>query len=148
VTTTYDEAYDVITNQLIADWSSLAAGIVSAPAPELRFTRVEKGAIPTTHFARFTMQPVNERQATLRNGASVQRYTATGLIHLQIFGWREDVRAAEYLRALSQIGQGIFRGKTFDGCIWFRNVRINHLEPEQKYFRDTVIGEYEFDTIG
>lgn len=150
MTTTYNEAYDTITNRLISEWATNAANIVGTnptPAPELRFARVEKAAVPTTHFARFTMQPVGEPQATFRNG-EVQRYTATGLIHLQVFGWRDDDKAAEYLRLLSQIGQSIFRGKVFDGCIWFRNVRINHLEPEQKYYRDTVVGEYEFDTIG
>lgn len=148
MTITYDEAYDVICQRLNDEWPVASSAIVGSPV-ELRYSRVEQGGVPQTHFARFTMQPVNERQATLRGGIDEpQRYTATGLIHIQVFGWRSDERAAEFLRKLSMAGQSIFRGKSFDGCIWFRNVRINHLEPEPKYYRDTVVGEYEFDTIG
>jgi len=147
--TTYSEAYDTITNRLLADWPTVAADIVGigADAPELRFTGVEVGAIPQTYFARFTMRSVLERQATLRNGED-QRYTSSGVIFVQVFAPKSDQQAAERLRRLAEAAKGIFRGKTFDGCIWFRNMRINDLDPEEKFLRANVVGEYEYDEIG
>lgn len=146
---TYSEAYDTITNRLITEWATNAANIVgtSAPAPELRFTGVEKGEIPQTYFARFTMNPVQEAQSTYRNGAN-KRYTSVGNIFLQVFSPRFDDLAAERQRALATIGRNIFRGKHFDGCIWFRDVRINLLDPEEKWLRTNVVGEYEYDEVG
>lgn len=147
--TTYSEAYDTITNKLILDWATNAANIVGTmtPAPELRFTDVEKGEIPEGYFARFTMQPVFERQRTFRNGED-QRYQSSGVIIIQVFAPRSDQQGAERQRLLAEVARGIFRGKTFDGCIWFRNVRINRLDAEAKYLRTNVVMEYEFDEIG
>lgn len=147
---TYEEAYDGITNRLIDEWATNAANIVGNPiaAPELRFTGNEVGAIPKTYFARFTMNPVLEGQSTHRNGEGNQRYTAVGNIFLQVFSPRSDERATEYGRKLAVVGRDIFRGKRFASCIWFRNVRINWLDPEEKFLRANVVGEYEYDEVG
>lgn len=147
--TTYDEAFDTITNMLIGAWPTVAADVMgdATPAPELRITGVEKGAIPETNFIRFTMKPVIERQSTLRDTAD-QRYTSVGLIIIQVFTPKSDVRCAEMLRKYSQVARDLFRGKTLDGCIWFRNVHIQSLDPEAKYQRANVMGTYEFDEVG
>jgi hypothetical protein len=150
VTTTYPEAYDTITNHLIAYWDANAVAIIT-PVPELRFTGVEKGDIPKTHIARFTMSPVVERQASLRqqvpDGSKEQRYMSMGTIILQVFSPR-SLTAAEELRELAQIGKKAFRGRSLAGCIWFRNMRINWLDPETSFLRANVVGEYEYDEIG
>lgn len=145
--TTYEEAYDTITNQVLADWPAAALAIVGS-AVEMRFTGVEKGDIPKVSFARFTMQPVLERQATLRDATGVQRYTSTGLIHIQVFTPRTADLAEEWARKLAVVARNIFRGKSFDGCIWFRNVRINNLDPEAAFIRKTMVAEYEYDEMG
>ena len=145
--TDYNTAYKTITNHLLAKWPGAVAGIVDS-TPEIRFTGVEKGDIPSTYFARFTMQPVFEEQATFRNGED-KRYTASGLILLQVFAPRHAGPVAyEIGRKLAVAGQSIFRGQTLDGCIILRNVRINWLAPEDAWHRATVIGEYEYDEIG
>jgi hypothetical protein len=145
--TTYEDAYDTITNQVLADWPAAALAIVGS-AVEMRFTGVEDPDIPKDAFARFTMQSVFERQATLRDGTNGQSYTAEGLIHIQVFTPRSNDRAEELGRKLAVLAQSIFRGKSFDGCIWFRNVRINNLEPERNFIRKTMIAEYRYDEIG
>jgi hypothetical protein len=146
VTTTLPLAYDTITNYLLANWATEVAGICDA-VPELRFADNEVGEIPKTYFVRFSMVPVTERQSTFRNGED-KRYTSTGVLYLQVFAPRLDERAAERRRDLAHVGKTLFRGKSLDGCIWFRNVRINWLQPDDKFLRANVAGDYEFDEIG
>lgn len=149
----YNTAYKTVTDHLIEYWEANAVNVVkaSSPAPELRFTGVEDGNIPKTHFARFTMRPVLERQSTMRtqiaDGSKPQRYTTQGTIILQVFAPR-SVTAEEELRKLSNVGKKAFRGRSLDGCIWFRNVRINALDPEAAFLRKNVVAEFEYDEIG
>lgn len=150
--TTYPEAYDTITEHFTTQWELGMADVLGpnpTPAPELRFSGIEVGEIPATYFARFHMQPVYERQATFRNGdTGSQRYTSGGLLHVQVFAPRTDERGAEFLRVMAQVAKLAFRGQSLDGCIWFREVRINDLDPEQAFWRKTVLAEYEYDEQG
>lgn len=142
-----DAAYDTITNHVLTNWSTYAAGILTSGVPELRFADVEKDDIPNGYFVRFSMQPVTQRQATLRNGED-QRYRSQGVVYLQVFSLRSDELYGERGRKLADAGRKLFRGKSLDGCIWFRNVRVNRLEPEPKFGRYNVVAEYEYDEIG
>jgi hypothetical protein len=147
--TTYEDAYDTITNELISFWQVQADNYDEngAEAPELRFANVQENAVPKASFARFSMNPVTERQETFRNG--IKRYTSYGVLILQVFAYSPDnPNVAQHLRKLATVGKLAFRGKSFAGCIWFRNVRINNLDPEPTFARANVIAEYEFDEIG
>lgn len=145
--TTFEAAYDEITDQFKTGWAAEAPAIVGF-LPEVRFTGVEEGSLPQDHFCRFTLDPVIEAQASLRDGENGQRYESEGLIIIQVFTWRKNPQAEEFGRRLSVVARDIFRGKTFLGCILFRNVRINRLEAEAKYWRYNVIAEYQYDEIG
>jgi hypothetical protein len=144
--TTYEEAYETITDHLRAQWPVLANGI-AATVPDIRFAEVETGQNPQATFIRFAMMPVLERQATFRNGDD-KRYTSNGVLFVQVYIKRPEVKAAEYLRRFSAAARNVFRGVELDGCIWFRNVRINNLEPTNEWYRANVIADYEYDEIG
>jgi hypothetical protein len=145
---TYEEAYDLITNRVIAEWPTRSAAAVGS-AVEMRYGGIEK-AIPTTMFARFTMRPVLEGQASLRGGSdSPQRYRAEGLIFIQVFVPKKNGQLAEeQSRKLGEAAKRIFRGKTFDGCVTFTNARVINLDPEELYLRKNMIAEYSYDDIG
>jgi hypothetical protein len=75
------------------------------------------------------------------------RYEHNGLIIVQLLIDRQAVDVAETARKVAVVARNIFRGQTFDGCIIFRNVRINRLDPENRFWRYNVIAEYQFDEI-
>lgn len=146
--TTLEGAYDTVSAKFETDWNANAAGFYTgASAPPIRWDGQEKGPIPKGYFCRFSMQMVLGRQRTFRNGED-QRFVSAGVLYIQIFAPRDgDQLAKGRLRKLAAIGQKIFRGKTFDGCILFRNVRVVDLEPEESYHRANVVMEFEFDEI-
>lgn len=146
--TTYDEAYDVLTNTLIAGVVGMGA-LAKLPAdPALRFDDVEKSDIPKDAFLRFTMNPVLERQATFRNPEGKQLYDSQGVFIIQCFVPRKLKTCAENLRLLSTRVKLLYRGNQLDGCVWARNVRVNKLDPEDNFVRANVVAEYEFEEVG
>lgn len=144
---TIDEAYTIVTDAFTVGWNAGAPAIVGT-VPPIRFTGIETGDIPKTDFARFTFQPVLERQATLRNGEYGQRYESEGLIIVQVFTARVNAQAYAHGRKLARMARDIYRGKDLGGCFLFRNVRINPLDPEPSFLRWNMVAEYQFDEIG
>jgi hypothetical protein len=143
----YNTAYKTITDRVLSEWSTRSTQAVGK-AVEMRFKGIEK-KLPEAMFARFTMKPVLERQSSHRGGTDApQRYRSSGLIFIQVFSPKSNGQIAEeQTRKLAQAAKAIFRGKTFDGCIEFRNVRIVDLEDENQYLRKNMIAEYEYDEI-
>lgn len=145
---TGDEAYKAITDRVLLEWPTRSTTAVGKSV-EMRFKGIEK-KIPDDMFARFHMRPVLEGQASHRGGPdNPQRYRASGLIFIQVFVPRRYGQLAEgHSRRLGEAAKMIFRGKTFAGCIEFRNVRVVDLEDEELYTRKNMIAEYEYDDIG
>ena len=77
-----------------------------------------------------------------------KRYTASGLVFAQIFSPRSASNGFEKGIALGEVAKKAFRGKTTPGKIWFRNVRLNELEPEDSFYRLNVVAEFEYDELG
>lgn len=144
--TTPEQAYETVTDHFFTYWQQYAP-LVYSPAPEIRWKGVEEPALPKEPFVRFTMQEVIEGQTTLRDGENGQRYTNEGLIFVQVFVPRDNDTPAELLRKLSQTAKRAFRGRALPGGIWFRRVRVNELEPENKWYRNNVIAEYRYDEV-
>lgn len=144
--TTYNEAYVQITDHFAEKWEEQTQVILGF-IPEVRYDRVEKGAIPTTTFARFVMEPVSNPRNALRNAEHGQRFENNGIIIVQLLVTRDDEQAALHSRLLGAMVQNIFRDPAFPGCYIFRNIRINNLEPEDRYLRTNVVLEYQFDEI-
>lgn len=143
---TYDEAYSEAAARFEQIWNAQAGGVTGS-VPTIRYWGAESGQIPTGHFCRFSMQPVDENQSTFRNREFETRYTSEGLIFIQLFAPRKDDQGAEHLRLLAQIAKSAFRGTSLGCGIWFRRVRANILEPEHNYFRTNVIANYIYDDI-
>jgi hypothetical protein len=144
--TDFETAYETITTRFGTEFDIGCTDAVGAPI-EVRYDGVEESEVPEASFARFVMDPVDEDQATLRNGEYGSRYEHNGLIIVQLLIDRQAVDVAETARKVAVVARNIFRGQTFDGCIIFRNVRINRLDPENRFWRYNVIAEYQFDEI-
>lgn len=148
MTATYPQAIDEMYGLFNTAWAAGAPAIVGY-LPEIRWQGVEKEGSPETkkYWCRVSSQSVLERQITFRNGTD-KRYQTDGLLFVQVFAPMSDAKAMENLRALAVVARNAFRGKTTSSMIWFRNVRINELGPDNKAYRCNVVAEYQYDEIG
>lgn len=148
MTATYPQAIDEMYGLFNTAWAAGAPTIVGY-LPEIRWQGVEKEGSPETkkYWCRVSSQSVLERQITFRNGTD-KRYQTDGLLFVQVFAPMSDAKAMENLRALAVVARNAFRGKTTSSMIWFRNVRINELGPDNKAYRCNVVAEYQYDEIG
>lgn len=152
MTLQYDQARDEMLALFNAAWQANAGAIVS-PVPEVRWQGKEVPTKPdrTKFWAHVSIQSVIEQQATLSNCVvepGKKKYESAGLVFVQLFGPKMTATAYDDLQKLAIVARNAFRGKTTPGNVWFRNVRINTLKPEELFYRFNVVAEYEFDEIG
>lgn len=147
----FDQARNEINSLFLTAWNLYSAAIVSY-IPEIRWQGVQYRDLPdgSKFWVRVSKQTVFEEQTALSvcEGAPGQkRYTASGLVFVQIFCPKSNTQAFELGQELAKIARNAFRGKTTPGKIWFRNVRINELNPEELYERFNVVTEFEYDEL-
>lgn len=150
--TTYPVAVNDMFSLINSAWKTGSAAIAGY-VPELRFQGIElQGAIPTDkYWARVSQQGVSEEQSSICNDVTApgnRRYTADGLLYVQLFGPQSVVNSMEKLRLLAKLARNAYRGKVSQNDVSFYNVRIVELESEGLFFRINVIAEYQYDEIG
>lgn len=147
--TNYEDAIDEMFGIFKTAWEANSAAVASY-IPEVRWPGVEEPTTPETSkfWVRVSQQTVDEEQSSLRNGDFVQRYTADGVIFVQLFCPKSDAQSMTNGRKLAIIARNAFRGNATSGKVWFRNARINELPPEEKFYRFNVVAEYEYDEQG
>lgn len=148
----YDQARSEMFALFNDAWTANAATIVGY-VPEVRWQGKELSTKPdnSKFWARVSIQSVIEQQATLSNCViepGKKKYESAGLVFVQLFAPKSVDNSYELLQQLAKVARNAYRGKTTPGNVWFRNVRINTLAPEQLSYRLNVVSEYEFDEIG
>lgn len=148
MTATYDEAKDEIFSQFYTAWKAQSAAIAGYE-PEAWWQNLEKPYKPPQDkfWVRVSTQSVIEEQSTFRDGVE-KRYTGSGLVFVQLFCPKTLGDADTLGGKLAEVARNAFRGKKTTGGVWFRNVRINNLEPEELFYRFNVVAEYEYDEVG
>ena len=160
MTATYEKAVDEMFAQFLNAWNAGSAAIVGY-VPEIRWTGVkppegqpEKPA-GDKYWARVTQETVIEEQTSLSaNVANVElgtlpasRYTASGLLVIQLFCPKSDARSMEFGRKLAMLARSAYRGKKTESGVWFLNVRIQPLDSEELWNRFNVVAETEYDEV-
>lgn len=152
MTTTHSAARDEMNALFLAAWNAGAPAIASY-IPEIRWQGVQYRALPdgSKIWCRVTIETVFEEQTTLstcEGKPGQKRYTASGLVFVQIFCPKSDTQAYTKGGKLAEVARNAFRGKSTPGKVWFRNARINELAPEELYERYNVVTEFEYDELG
>lgn len=152
MTIEFDLAGDEIFALFNTAWNANTTAIVGY-VPEVRWQGKEVSTKPPSgkFWARLSLQNLIEEQRTLSNCVGEpgkKHYTSSGLVFIQMFAPKETLNAFYKCKQLAKVARNAFRGKTTPGKIWFRNVRINELNPEELFYRINVAAEYEFDEIG
>jgi len=148
----YDDVNDEINALFLAAWNAGTTALVGY-VPEIRWQGVQYRDLPdgSKFWVRLSKQTVFEEQASLSNCEGLpgqKKYTASGLVFVQLFCPKSNTQAFELGQKLAKLARNAFRGKTTPGKIWFRNVRINELSPEELYERFNVVTEFEYDELG
>ena len=149
----FDEVRNEIFALFNAAWEANTAAIVGY-VPEVRWQGVQERDLPESSkfWVRVSKQTVFEEQATLstcEGKPGQKKYTASGLVFVQLFCPKSNAQAVELGQKLAKVARNAFRGKTTPGKIWFRNARINDgIPPEELYERFNVVTEFEYDELG
>lgn len=152
MTTTRSEARNEINGLFLAAWNA-GAGALAGYVPEIEWQGRQPRNTPdgSKFWARVSMQTVFEEQTTLstcEGKPGQKRYTASGLVFVQLFCPKSNTQAFEIGGKLAEVARNAFRGKSTPGKVWFRNARINELDPEELYYRFNVVTEFEYDELG
>lgn len=131
-------------------WKSNAGKIVDY-VPEVRWFGTEQLGKPDKDkfWVRHSTQGVSTPQ-TAMGGCEDElkrRYTAYGLLFVQLFCPKHISNSLFLGRRLAQVAQSAYRGKQSPNGVWFRNVRVQELTPEEPWYRLNVVAEYEYDEI-
>lgn len=148
----FDEVNDEVNALFLSAWNAGSAAIVGY-IPEIRWQGVQYRDLPdgSKFWARLHKETVIEEQASLSTCEGLpgqKKYTASGLVFVQLFCPKSETRAFDLGQKLAKLTRNAFRGKSTPGKIWFRNVRINEIGPEQLYERFNVVTEFEYDELG
>lgn len=154
MTATYSEARDEMFRLFQTAFNAGAADIVNY-VPEIRWQGVEeKDAPPEDKFwVRVSTQNVTSRQSAFVSddapAQSAKEFTNRGLIFVQVFAPRSLSKEGSFVLGgkLAEFVQSIFQNAETSSSVWFRNVRINELPPEDKAYPFNVVAEYTFDQL-
>ncbi len=146
---TQSEARDEIFAIFKASWDASSAA-VTGYIPKIEYQGAQPRNVPDTakHWCRISIQTVSEKQASFARNAGEKKFTAFGLVYVQIFSPRSENNGFEKGLFLGKIAKKSFRGKSTPGAVWFYNVRLNELTPEDSFYRLNVVAEYEYDEVG
>jgi hypothetical protein len=152
MTATYSEAIDAMFTLFNTAWKDGATAIVGN-VPQIRWQGVESAGTPpmSNFWARVLVQNVTEKQTSFESGIASdekKRYTAHGLLFVQIYCPMSHSRSMEKGRQLAELARNAFRGKQTVNGVWFRNANIIELTPQDDSYRINVVIEYEYDEIG
>lgn len=149
---TYRGARDEVYGLLTAAWDANKDAIFGGYAKEIRYAGVGDPSKPDgdCYWVWLSMQSIDSEQSTLSTcvGKPGQvRYTDFGLVFAQLFGPRSDTEGPGRLPQMSEILRNTLRRKNRGGHVWFRAARIIPLSEEEKWLRENVVAEYNYDEI-
>lgn len=119
---------------------------------DIRWPNNEKDSKPDASkiWLRVSRQTVTNPQTAIQNnfrGQSARKYTNNGLLFIQIFSPKTNGVFPKVEKLAEMFVKEVFRGKSTEHCIVFRNARFNELPPENDWYRLNVVTEYEYDEI-
>lgn len=149
--TDYENFVDELNAFFLAGWKECES--VLGYVPEVRWQNLPYSKEPDSSktWVRFVVLTANESQSSFCScvgDEGKRRYTAEGMVFVHIFCPVQDPRSAQLGRKLATIAKNIFRGKSTENRVWFRESRINEMPPENGFVRYSVIANFQYDTKG
>lgn len=151
MTLTTPQAIDEMYGLFNEAWQAGSSAIVGS-VPQVRWDGIEEDTPPPVdaYWCRVSIEEIAAPQTTLKSGIApdeAQRYTATGLLFVQLFCPKSDAEAKAKGERLAELARNAFRGVETPGGVWFRNPRATPIPSQGNALRFNVVVEYEYDSI-
>lgn len=141
--TTNTEAYTDTMGRIKAKWDTTGFPIIypNVPLDVAAQACVDNGETPYARVAYMT----SERGQTSIAGPTNAKYTASGVVMVQIFTLGGDGGQAS--RTLTALVETAFEGVSVSNGVWYRDVRTETVGPDGVYFHDNVVAEWSYDQV-
>jgi hypothetical protein len=122
-----------------------------APITTVKFYG-DEATVPddSTYWCACSYQTVVEAQASLAGNVGFigsKQYQSTGLLFVQVFCPKSDVKAVDNGLLIGSIIRDAFRKPVQDGSIWFRNHQLRQPVFNSKNYQYNVVITYEYQSI-
>jgi hypothetical protein len=138
------EARTEIYNTFLSGWNDAGLPVVNTGPNKNLFWQDVKGEMPKNPdfpFARAFIQHVETEQVTLQSEPGERVYARYGLATFMLHA----PTGSGYTTAYEIAERVIRRFQAADGCIWFKNVRLEEMGGYGNYVRIDVLVEFRYE---
>lgn len=135
--------------QAIDQMSALFSDVWTPTGFPVKYDNVSAKSSPPdteTPWARFVLRHGPSAQSTLSNDEGARIFTREGIITVQVFTLTGSGLIGDPAD-LPTIVRDAYEGQRTAGGAWFKNVRINEIGEDGRWFQTNVIAEFEYDEI-
>jgi hypothetical protein len=138
---TIETAYDEIYGLFKTAWD---AGVATT-GKKILYDGVDADLPNDDVWARIAVRHSTGDQATLSNFSGQRRWERRGTVFVQLF---TDLQLTLSSRvAVTMIAEAAFQGKATASGVWFRNVRVNEVGRDGRYYQVNVLAEFVYDEV-
>lgn len=136
---TVAQARDEITELFTSAWQAHAPG-----PPPVYYDDVVASEPPAGKaWARLNVKHTLGQQSTIGNPIGNSLFRRDGLVTVQIFAPAgQGLKLADQL---AKVALDAFEGKSTQGGVWFRKVRVKEIGPDRAWFNINVLAEFNYD---
>lgn len=144
--TTFDEAYNQIFALFKTKWEADTPTITGGAAPEIFYQGLTDVGVqpPDEPWCRISLQHVTNNQSALDPDGGLKRFTAIGLVTVQIFV--PIGQGLTLIRKLAPVAKEAFQGtRTSDDSIWFRDATVTEVGTDGPWNQFNVTATFTYD---
>lgn len=143
------EARDEIFGMFRLNWGNLAGAVVGGDPPPIIWQGQEQLApqIVNGAYARAVVLHQSGMQASLAGDTGIKMWRRSGVVIVQCFGPLSSGKGLTIAEGLATIVKNSFEGLASPGGIWFRNVRINEVGPNDAWYQVNTIADFTYDEV-
>jgi len=142
--TTINEAVDDMNDRFTDAWSTTGFPAVYQGVPPGDAAQAAIDSNGVTCWARITVKHNISTQQSL-GGPGGRIFNRKGIVLMEVYTPTGD--GLTQARNLGTILANAFEGVSTPNGVWFRNTRLNEVEPEGAWSRVNVITEFEYDEV-
>jgi len=94
-------------------------------------------------WARIVVQHAVARQSSLTGGLGKSKYKSAGTLFIQLF---TPVNVGADYALCNQVTSVYVKAVT-EGCIWFKNVRINEIGQDGAFYQTNVVVDFSYEMV-
>lgn len=143
----FGDARDEILGLFNAAWTANAGAVNGGTVPQVAWPGVNAEVPdPEAAHVRVFLRHVDGRQVTFGQ-VGQRRFNRKGLVTIQVFTPNAKRTGLSLAENLATIARDAYEGIGTASGIWFRNVRIQEVGPDNGLYQMNVVAEFEYDEL-